>query len=370
MVAGLKEQWCFAVRNAGWTPELKDDLLQVVSTLVKGSLLQPLFRALRVHQTASGHQASIDELTLDALTAGEVVVRTLWAGLNYKDSLAVTGAAKVVSGYPRVPGIELVGVVESSEVAGITPGEEVLVHGFQTGIEFDGGLAERVRVRAQHVMPIPAGLSALETAVLGVPGFTVAMALERFEAHGLTPAAGPIVVSGAAGAVGISALAILARAGYQTVALTRRSSSIDTLKQLGASEVLVADAFLNQTRPLEKGRFAAAIDNVGGDTLSWMLRSLLDHGQLASVGNASGIGFSCNVLPFILRQATMFGIAANAPWPVRHRLWARLATDWKPDIGALMRHVHECALDDVPARAATQIAGQSAGRTLVKFNSA
>lgn len=325
------------------------------------------FRALRVHQTTQGSEAQVETLSVDDLTAGDVVIRTHWAGVNYKDSLAVTGSARVLSGSPRVPGIELVGVVEHSVSAAVPVGSEVLVHGFQTGIEFDGGLSERVRAPASHVMPLPAGLSAREAAVLGVPAFTVAVALERFQAAGLDPAAGPVAVSGATGAVGMAALGVLRRAGYDTVALSRRVEWVGPLKRLGASEVLLTGDAVDDRRPLERARFAAAIDNVGGAVLSWLLRSLQERGQLAAVGNASGIALSTNVLPFILRQVTMFGVVANAPWPVRHRLWAQLAGDWKPDMAALESHVQEIALADVQAHCAAQVAGRSAGRTLVRF---
>jgi putative YhdH/YhfP family quinone oxidoreductase len=330
--------------------------------------MTPPFRALRVHQAATGSECRLETLDVEDLSAGDVVIRTRWAGVNYKDSLAVTGQAKVLSGSPRVPGIELVGVVEHSASADLAVGAEVIVHGWQTGIEFDGGFAERVRAPAAHVMALPAGLSAREAAVLGVPAFTVAVALDRFEAAGLTPASGPVAVSGASGAVGMAAIAILRRAGYEVVALSRREAWRLPLLQLGASQVLLVDSAVEDRRPLERAQFAAAIDNVGGPVLSWLLRSLKDRGQLASVGNAGGIGFSSNVLPFILRQATMFGVVANAPWPVRHRLWAQLAGGWRPLLSALEPHVQEIRLDDLPAHCAQQVAGRSAGRTLVRFD--
>jgi len=360
----------FAVRNNGWTPTAAGGLLGPGTTAGKGHSVSQTFRALRVHQTPSGTSARVESLGLDALTAGDVLIRTRWAGINYKDSLAVTGKAKVLSGYPRVPGIELVGVVQASASPEFAVGSDVIVHGFQTGIDFDGSLSELVRAPAGHVMPIPPGLTPRDAALLGVPAFTVALALDRFEAAGLVPAAGAIAVSGASGAVGMAALAILRRAGYEAVALSRRADWVEPLMRLGASEVLLVDAAVDDRRPLERGRFGAAIDNVGGSVLSWLLRSLSDHGQLASVGNASGIAFSTNVLPFILRQVTMFGIVANAAWPVRRRLWGRLASDWKPDLSALDAHVREIGLDDVPAHCEAQVAGRSAGRTLVRFDTA
>ena len=328
------------------------------------------FRALRVHQVPSGSEARIELQTLNDLTDGDVVIRTRWSGINYKDSLAVSGKAKVLSGSVRIPGIELVGVVETSDSPHVAVGSDVIVHGFRTGIDFDGGFSERVRAPAAHVMVIPPGLSPREAAILGVPAFTVAIALDRFESAGLAPGSGPVAVSGASGAVGMAALGILQRAGYESIALSRRPEWVEPLKGLGASEVLLVDAAVEDKRPLERGRFAAAIDNVGGPVLSWLLRSLKDHGQLASVGNAAGIGFTANVLPFILRQATMFGVVANAPWAVRQRLWARLANEWKPDMKALEAHVHEVELDGVPVHCEAQVAGRSAGRTLVRFPSA
>lgn len=326
------------------------------------------FQALRTHQAAGGSDSRLEQMSLGDLSSGELVVRTRWAGINYKDSLAVTGQAKVLRGAARVAGIELVGTVIHSESPAFATGAEVLVHGFGTGIDFDGGFSEVARVSAAHAMSIPLGLDARAAAVLGVPAFTVAMALERFEALGLCRDQGPIAVSGATGAVGMMALAILARAGYEVVALTRRTEWAPALRALGAHEVLPVPGPEDEPRPLEAGLFAAAIDNVGGETLSWLLRSLKERGLAASVGNASGIRFACNVLPFILRQVQLFGVAANAPWEVRHRLWRRLCDDWMPDMAALGVHVHEVTLDTLAAHCARQVAGQTTGRTLLRLS--
>ena len=325
------------------------------------------FLALRTHAAEGRIESRLERLTLDDLSAGEVVVRTRLAGVNYKDSLSLLGQAKIITAFPRIAGIELVGELLSSSDARFTPGAQVLVHGFQTGIAFDGGFSEIVRVPADHVHALPEGLAPEEAAVLGVPAFTVAMALERFEELGITPASGQVAVSGAGGAVGVMAMAILSRAGYRVAAITRRMDQADTLLALGATEVVDAAVLAQPQRPLEKARFAAAIDNVGGTMLSWLLRSLQDGGCVASVGNAGGNTYEGSVLPFIMRRAQLFGIVANAPWPQRHRLWARLAGDWKPDMARLQPQVSLIGLEALMEHAALQLKGATSGRTLVRF---
>jgi putative YhdH/YhfP family quinone oxidoreductase len=325
------------------------------------------FLALRTHSVDGRIDSRLERLNVDDLSAGEVLVRVRHAGINYKDCLSLLGQAKIITAFPRIAGIELVGEVLASTDASVAIGQTALVHGLQTGIATDGGFAEVARVPAAHLQPLPAGLSALDAAVLGVPAFTTAMALERFQELGITPDKGPIAVSGAGGAVGIMALAILSRAGYRVAAITRRMDQADALRALGATEVIDAAVLAPPQRPLEKPRFAAAIDNVGGPMLSWPLRSLQDGGALASVGNAAGNTFEGSVLPFIMRRVQMFGIVANAPWPQRHRLWARLASDWKPDFAALQPHVQHIALAQLMDHAARQLQGQTSGRTLVTF---
>lgn len=302
------------------------------------------------------------------LSAGEVVVRNRYAGVNYKDCLAIQGKAKIITGFPRVAGIESVGEVVESSSGRFRPGQEVMVHGFQTGIAFDGGFAEYLRVPAGHLMPLPAGLSPLEAAMIGVPGFTVAMALERFLQLGITPESGPVAVSGATGAVGMQALLMLSQAGYEVHALSRRAGDGSMLRALGAAQIVDARPLADETRPIERPRFAAAIDNVSGPVLSWLLRSLKDDGALASVGNASGNEFSCNVLPFILRNATVFGIVASPAWPVRERLWERLASAWRPDLSRLAPHVHMIRLENLLEHSRNHLEGRTRGRTLIRFD--
>jgi acrylyl-CoA reductase (NADPH) len=328
------------------------------------------FEALRTHRTDGRVESRLERLRLADLSAGEVVVRTRWAGVNYKDCLSLLGKAKIVSAFPRVAGIELVGTVLASEAPGVDVGADVLVHGFQTGIDTDGAFSEIVRVPAAHVHPLPAGLAPREVAVLGVPAFTAAMALERFAELGLAPASGAVAVSGAGGAVGLLALALLKRAGWTAVALTRRPGQAEALRALGAADVLDAALAAGPGRPLETARFAAAIDNVGGPVLAWLLRSMQDRGVVASVGNAAGNAYEGSVLPFIVRRVQLFGVVANAPWEQRRRLWARLGSDWKPDLAAIEPHVREIRLGDLLAHAERQLAGQTSGRVLVAFDGA
>ncbi len=327
------------------------------------------FRAVRTHVVDGRTESRLEELTLDDLSPGEVVVRNRYAGVNFKDCLSLHGKAKIITGFPRVAGIELVGEVVHSEAVGIAPGQQVLVHGFQTGIAFDGAFSEIVRVPAAHVQPLPAGLNALECAALGVPAFTAAMALERFQLEGLLPDAGPVAITGAGGAVALAAMGILARTGHQTVTITRRMEQADALRAAGASEVLDAAQVLSAPpRALEKARFAAAIDNVGGPLLSWLLRSMQDQACVACVGNAASNAFDGSVLPFIMRSVKLVGIVANAPWEQRRRLWSRLGNDWKPDFDRIGPHLHFIGLDELLPFSERQLAGHNSGRALLRFD--
>lgn len=325
------------------------------------------FAALRTYSTGGNVTSRIEQLGLQDLTPGEVVLRTRYAGVTYKDCLSIHGEARIIKGFPRVAGIEVVGEVLSSSCALFAPGTEILVHGFETGIAFDGGFSEIVRVPAEHVQRLPVGLTPHQAAILGVPGFTAAMALERFEQLGLTPDSGLVAVSGASGAVGMLAITLLARAGWRVAALTRRMEQASLLRDLGAAEVIDINSALESPRPLETARFAAAIDNVGGTVLAWLLRSMQDSGCVASVGNAAGNSYEGSVLPFIMRRVQLFGVVANAPWSQRLRLWERLAGPLRPDFASLMAHVHHVQLVELMDHARRQLQGRAGGRTLVTF---
>ncbi|MFJ4291811.1 YhdH/YhfP family quinone oxidoreductase [Cupriavidus sp. NPDC089707] len=328
------------------------------------------FAALRTRNTDGHVSSSIEHLGVEDLSPGEVLLRARYAGVNYKDCLAIHGEARIIKAFPRTAGIEVVGEVLDSAHQQAPRGTEVLVHGFETGIAFDGGFSEVVRVPAKHVQQVPAGLTPHQAAILGVPGFTAAMALEQFEQRGLAPDSGLVAVSGAGGAVGMLAIAILARAGWRVAALTRRMAQEPVLRELGAAEVIDSRVAMESQRPLEKARFAAAIDNVGGPVLSWLLRSMCDGGCVASVGNAAGNGYEASVLPFIMRRVQLFGVVANAPWPQRLRLWGRLAGELRPDFDKLMPHVHHLRLEELMDHARLQLQGATSGRALVTFEGA
>ncbi|NYT38435.1 acryloyl-CoA reductase [Allopusillimonas soli] len=329
------------------------------------------FLALRTHRHGERIESRLERISVAELSQGEVVIRVRYAGVNYKDCLAVLGAAKIIGEFPRIAGIECVGSVVSSADAKFKPGDAVIVHGFKTGIAFDGGFAQFLRAPGEHVMHVPDGLSMHDAAVLGVPGFTVGLALQKFESLGLRPGLGEIAVSGAAGAVGIMAIAILSRAGYQVAAITRRADHGSALRQLGATDIVDAAAAVASKRPLESARFAAAIDNTGGDLLAWLLRSLRKDGMLASVGNASNNAFAGSVLPFIMRRIHMFGIVADADWPVRHDIWSRLSHQWRPDMAALAPHVHMVDLEHLLDHVTHRLRGEGpGGRILVDFGPA
>lgn len=329
--------------------------------------LPETFEALRSRMVDGRVLSAIERVRLSELSAGDVLVRNLYAGINYKDCLAILGRARIITQFPRIAGIEAVGEVLQSESADFKPGDAVLVHGFDTGIAFDGGFAEWMRIPAGHLQKVPAGLTPRQCAVLGVPGFTAAVALERFEEMGLARGAGPVAVSGAGGAVGMLAIAILARAGCEVAAITRNMDRAPALKALGAAEVIDAAVLQQPQRPLEKARFAAALDNVGGPMLSWLMRSMRDGGAIAVIGNAAGNSFEGSSLPFFMRRLQMFGVLANAPWPQRQRLWQRLAGDLKPDLAALEAQVHSIGLDQLMNHAERQLAGATSGRTLLQF---
>ena len=287
--------------------------------------------ACRVFRENDTTAARLVEMPDDDLTPGEVVIRAEWSGVNFKDALGVTGRAPIFKRLPLNAGIDVSGRVESSSDPRFTPGDQVLVSGMGLGESRDGGFAQRVRVPADWVVPLPAGLDLREAMVLGTAGFTAALALHRMEANGQVPDKGPIAVTGATGGVGSAAVSMLSRRGYQVVAVTGRPEHEGYLRDLGARQVSTPDGLNLGSRPLESVRFGGAIDNVGGALLAGLLRHVALWGNVAAIGNAGGTGFEGNVFPFILRGVSLLGASsANCPMPLRTEIWNRLGAELRP----------------------------------------
>ena len=320
-------------------------------------------KAYRIEDSANGPRGHLVELSLDDIDQGDVVVRTRFAGINYKDALAGTGKAPIIRRYPCVGGIEAVGQVETSTSDRFKPGDWVIAHGRGIGVSHDGGFAERVRVPADWLVHLPAGLSPREAAVLGVAGHSAALAVHKMEAAGLTPESGPVAVTGATGGVGSLAVAMLAKRGFTVTAVTSKTDRDGFLRGLGAADVRQPPQEPSR-KPLEAAEWAGA-DTAGGPQLEWLLRSAAAQGIVTSIGNAAGIGLTTTVLPFILRGVTLIGINSDTPMTLRQTIWDRLAGDLKPaDLDGLGR---EIALEVLPAYMDEMIASKIQGRTLVAF---
>lgn len=324
------------------------------------------FKALRVFSENDKVSGRVVEMTLDELSAGEVVLKTAFSSVNYKDALAATGAGKVIRSFPRIGGIDVTGTVESSVDPRFKPGAEIICTSYEFGVAHDGGFAQYCRVPVGWVVPLPKGLTLREAATLGVAGYTAGLAVELLELNGMAPANGKVLVNGATGGVGTLAIDILAKLGYHVVAVTGKDAEHDFLKQLGAKEVLSRHKLEMGARPLERALWAAAFDSVGGEQLAWLTRTMQPDGLIASFGNAGGIEFKTTVLPFILRGVRLIGVnTGETPMPLRRKVWGRLATDLKP------RHLgeigHDISLDDLPGYFDRMLKGQIKGRAVVKL---
>jgi NADPH2:quinone reductase len=325
------------------------------------------FKAFRIHSEGGKVTARFEQLTLDDLAPGEVVIRVTHSSINYKDALAATGAGKILRRYPLVGGIDLAGVVESSTDPRYPAGMAVLVTGCGLSETHDGGYAQFARVPGDWVIPMPQGLDAGTAMALGTAGFTAALAIHRMEQNGQVPSAGPIAVTGASGGVGSIAIDMLGARGYRVIAVSGKASAAPYLKELGASEVLTRQDIDLGSRPLENARFAGAIDNLGGDTLAWLTRTVDFWGNIASIGLAAGPELKTTVMPFILRGVALLGINSSATrreW--RLAVWQRIATDLRP------RHLERIVtrtipFAELPGAFADYLAGRVTGRTVVRI---
>ena len=325
------------------------------------------FKAFRIHEVDKQVQARFETLRLDQLAPGEVVIRVAYSDINYKDALAATGAGKILRRFPLVGGVDLSGVVESSEDPRYRPGDRVLVTGCGLSETHDGGYAQYARVKGEWVIPLPEGLTLFDAMALGTAGFTAALAIHKMEHNGQSPARGPVVVTGATGGVGSVAIDMLAGRGYEVVALSGKPQSTDWLKSLGASQVLLRGETDYGKRPLEAARFGGAIDNVGGETLAWLTRTVDTWGNIASIGLAGGAELHTTVMPFILRGINLIGINSAAQLrDTRLVVWQRIATDLAP------RHLQRIAartiaFDALPEAFAAYLQGGVTGRTVVRI---
>ena len=325
------------------------------------------FRAYRINKNDDGIVAGFEQMAVDDLTEGNVVIKVSHSTINYKDALAATGAAPILRRYPLNGGIDLAGVVESSEDSELQPGMPVLVNGCGLSETVDGGYAEYARVDSSSVVPIPDGMSPVEAMQIGTAGYTAALAIHRMEQNGQRPENGPVVVTGATGGVGSVAIDMLEGRGYEAVAVTGKADAEAYLKRIGARRVLLRDDIDFGKRPMEKAEWAGAIDNLGGDYLAWLTRTTDYGGNIAAIGLASSIKLETTVMPFILRAVCLLGInSVDTPRELRLAVWSRIGGDLRP------RHLdtiggRTIGFDELPAAFQAYIDGTVTGRIVVEI---
>ena len=327
-----------------------------------------MFKALLLTKSDDGQlSCAVTELDEAQLPAGEVLVQVSHSTLNYKDGLAITGKAPVVRSYPMVPGIDFAGTVLESSDARYKKGDAVILNGWGVGETHWGGLAQRARVKADWLVPLPAGMTAAQAMGIGTAGYTAMLCVMALQQQGVTPDHGPVLVTGANGGVGSIAIALLSRLGFTVHASTGRMNEAEHLKALGASELVDRATLSAPGKPLQKERWAAAVDSVGSHTLANVCASLKYDGVVAACGLAQGMDFPATVAPFILRGVTLAGVdSVMAPYARRAKAWERLARELPPEV--LAQNTETIALADAPAVAAKLLQGQVRGRVVVDVN--
>ena len=323
------------------------------------------FKAYRIHSEDGNIRAGFENISLDDLTEGDVVIRSAYSDVNYKDALAATGKGKILRKYPLVGGVDVSGTVEESGSNRFQAGDQVVVCGCDLSETRDGGFAEYVRVPAECAVKLPDSLSLFEAMAIGTAGFTAALAVDRMEQNGQTPEHGPILVTGATGGVGSIAIDILSGSGYEVVALTGKAESEDYLTSLGASSVLLRQDVDLGKKPMERAEWGGAVDNLGGEVLTWLTRTTKPFGNIASIGLAASWELNTTVMPFILRGVSLLGInSVICPLAVKQNCWDRLSSDLKP------RHLDKIVtktinFDELPSVFDEYIEGKKTGRTVV-----
>ncbi|MCL6326862.1 acrylyl-CoA reductase (NADPH) [Pectobacterium polaris] len=324
-------------------------------------------QALVLEQSDGLTHAQIREIDAEQLPAGDVTVDISWSGINYKDALAITGKGKIIRNFPMVPGIDFVGTVRHSDSDRFSVGQPVILTGWGVGENHWGGLAQQARVKSDWLVPLPTSLDARKAMILGTAGFTAMLCVMALEDGGITPDSGDIIVTGASGGVGSTAVALLAELGYQVTAVSGRADNTDYLKKLGAKQVLDRSEFSGSPRPLEKQRWAGAVDTVGDNVLATLLAQMDYNATVAACGLAGGVALPTTVMPFILRNVRLQGVdSVMAPLARRQQAWERLAAILPESF--YQQVTQEIGLEDVPAVAAALLENKVTGRTLVKIS--
>ncbi|AAM83798.1 oxidoreductase [Yersinia pestis] len=322
-------------------------------------------RALILEQIEGRTTAEVRQISASQLPAGNVTVDVNWSSLNYKDALAITGQGKIIRQFPMVPGIDFAGTVHSSEDPRFHIGQSVLLTGWGVGENHWGGLAEQARVNGDWLVPMPDGLDARKAMIIGTAGFTAMLCVMALEDGGVTPKSGEVVVTGASGGVGSTAIALLSALGYQIAAISGRDSNSDYLKNLGAQRILPRSDYLDASRPLEKQLWAGAIDTVGDSMLAKILAQMNYNGTVAACGLAGGYNLPTTVMPFILRNIRLQGVdSVMTPQPRRLQAWQRLQKILPESF--YQQASQAITLADTPTIAARLLANEVTGRTLVK----
>lgn len=325
-----------------------------------------MFRALIVDKAADGTVTrAIETIGEDRLPAADVLVDVAFSTLNYKDGLCLNAKAGLVRSFPHVPGIDFAGTVAESADPRYQPGDRVVLTGWRVGEAWWGGHAERARVKADWLVPLPEGLSLRQTMAIGTAGFTAMLAVMALEDHGLSTQDGPVLVTGAAGGVGSVAVALLARLGYEVAAVTGRPESADYLRRLGARRIVAREELSTPSgKPLEAATWAGCVDAVGGTMLARVLTQMKLRASVAAVGNAGGAELNTTVIPFLLRGVNLLGIdSVMQPFEARRQAWDRIARDL--DLDLLESMVHPATLADVPALGDAILEGGVQGRVVV-----
>ena len=324
------------------------------------------YKAFVVEEADGKFVQTIQTLSTDNLPAGDVLVRVHYSSINYKDALSATGNKGVTKSYPHTPGIDVAGVVEYSVDDKFRQGDEVIVTGYDLGMNTAGGFGQYIRVPSEWVVNLPKGLTMKEAMIIGTAGFTAGISLTRLSQL-VKPSDGKIIVTGATGGVGSVAISLLAKLGYQVVAVSGKESESEFLHKLGATEIISRNDFQTvDKRPLLSARYAGAIDTVGGPILENILKALMPLGAVTTCGSVSSTQLNMTVFPFILRGITLIGISAqNYPTDLREPLWKKLATDWKPD--NLLDLYNEISLEELKGTLENILAGKLKGRTIVNL---